>query len=71
MSVTKARSRLANHSKAAKRLPSTAAADRVVEARRDLAAAKLEAYIKAVVEAAPPLTADVLDRLALLLRSRG
>jgi len=36
--------------------------------RRDLAAQRLEDYIKATVAAAPPLTADQKTRLALLLR---
>ena len=38
------------------------------ETARDLAAAKLADYIKRTVDAAPPLTADQCDRLALLLR---
>jgi hypothetical protein len=37
-------------------------------ARRDLAEAKIAQYIRQVVEAAPPLTAEQRDRLALLLR---
>ena len=40
----------------------------VEHAARDLAAAKLAAYIKRVVDAAPPLTPAMRDRLALLLR---
>lgn len=39
-----------------------------VEARRDLAAAKLEDYITRTVDAAPPLDDATRDRLALLLR---
>ena len=39
------------------------------EARRDLAAARLEQFIKRTVDAAPPLTLAQRDRLALLLRN--
>lgn len=40
--------------------------------RRDLAAAKLVAYVERVVAEAPPLTNEQLDRIALLLRpSKG
>lgn len=38
------------------------------EARRELAEANIAAYITRVVAAAPPLTAEQGDRLALLLR---
>lgn len=41
----------------------------ITEAKRDLAAAKLERHIREVVDGAPPLTAEQLGRLALLLRS--
>lgn len=40
----------------------------LVGARRNLAAARLELYIKRTVDAAPPLTTEQRDRLALLLR---
>lgn len=40
-------------------------------ARRDLAAAKLEAHIARVVAEAPPLTREQLDRIAVLIRSAG
>lgn len=40
----------------------------VLEARRNLAAAKLAAYIESVVAEAPPLTDEQLDHIALLLR---
>lgn len=40
----------------------------VVSARRDLAEAKLADYITRTVDAAPPLTDEQADRLALLLR---
>lgn len=35
---------------------------------RDLAAARIQDYIKRVVDAAPPLTSEQRDRLAGLLR---
>lgn len=41
----------------------------LVDARRDLAAAKLAAYIQRTVDAAPPLSPEQRDRLALLLRA--
>ena len=37
---------------------------------KDGAAAALEAYVAAMVAAAPPLTGEQRDRLALLLRAR-
>lgn len=37
------------------------------EARRDLAAANLEAYVRRVVATAPPLTNEQRERLAVLL----
>lgn len=40
-------------------------------ARRTLRAANLEDHIRRTVAAAPPLTADQRDRLALLLRGGG
>ncbi len=43
-------------------------APQTIDARRDLAAANLAAYIKRVVDQAPPLTPEQRDRLALLLR---
>lgn len=42
--------------------------DEIVAARRELAAAKLADYIARTVEAAPQLTHEQRDRLALLLR---
>ena len=39
--------------------------------RRDYAAAKLEDYIKRVVDQAPPLTQDQQARLATLIRNGG
>lgn len=43
----------------------------VEDARRDLAAAKLEQYISKVVAEAPPLSAEQLDRISCLLRPKG
>jgi hypothetical protein len=43
-------------------------ADRIKDARRDLAAAKLEAWIIKTVAEAPPLTVAQRDKLAGLLR---
>lgn len=43
----------------------------VNEARRALAAAKLEQYVSRVVAEAPPLTNDQADRIAALLRPSG
>ena len=40
----------------------------IADARRALAVAKLEDYIRRTVDAAPPLTDDQRDRLASLLR---
>lgn len=40
----------------------------VVETGRDLAAARLADYIRRTVDAAPPLTPEQRDRLAVLLR---
>src|SRR3954454_16549103 len=42
--------------------------DRLAEARRNLAAAKLQDYIERTLADAPPLTDSQRDRLALLLR---
>ncbi len=41
----------------------------LIEARRDLAAERLAEHIERVVAAAPPLSREQRDRLALLLRS--
>jgi len=40
----------------------------LVAARRNLAAARLADHIEKTIAAAPPLTAEQRDRLALLLR---
>ena len=59
--VLSARSRLAN---ASHRGGDPAA---VIEARRDLTAAKLERHVREVVATAPPLTDEQRNRLAALL----
>lgn len=41
---------------------------RITEARTELATAKIADYIDKVVADAPPLSAEQLDRLAVLLR---
>ncbi len=69
MSVSQAHSRLANAVKKSRRDPSARA--EVEQARRQLAEAKLAAYIQRVVDEAPPLSADARQRLAALLGSRG
>ena len=43
----------------------------LIEARRDLHAARLAEHITRVVDAAPPLTDEQRDRLAVLLRPSG
>ncbi|MDP9692684.1 UNVERIFIED_ORG: hypothetical protein J2X79_000213 [Arthrobacter globiformis] len=43
--------------------------EQIREARRELAAAKLEAYVAAVLAEAPPLNREQLDRIAVLLHS--
>jgi len=43
----------------------------LIAARRNLRAARLEDYIRRTVEAAPPLTAEQRDRLAILLRGEA
>jgi hypothetical protein len=40
----------------------------LINARQELAAAKLTAYIEKVVAEAPPLTDEQRDRIAVLLR---
>lgn len=46
-------------------------ADQIADARRDLAAAKLAAYVSKTVAEAPPLTPAQRDRIAALLRPTG
>ena len=43
----------------------------LIAARRNLRTERLADYIKLMVDAAPPLTAEQRDRLALLLRPAG
>jgi hypothetical protein len=54
-------------------LPRSRTADdpELIDARRDLAAAKLAAYVKRVVAEAPPLTPAQVDELTLLFRPDG
>ncbi len=68
MSVAKARSRVAVATKKHKNKPNDSSSLVLQEARRDLAAAKLEAYIQRVVDESPRLSPEQRDRLALLLR---
>lgn|GEM_PF-3447949 len=66
--VGKAKARLAVEIKKNKRVGGEVGAPAVVNARRDLAEQKLRQYIERTVAAAPPLSAEQLDRLAALLR---
>ena len=43
----------------------------LIEARRNLTAEKLAAYIQRTVDAAPPLTAEQCTRLAAILQGGG
>lgn len=43
----------------------------LVSARRDLRAMRLEEHVRKTVAAFPPLTAEQLDRVAVLLRPSG
>lgn len=45
--------------------------DTAHDARRDLAAAKIEQYVERALADAPPLTDDQLDRVGTLLRLGG
>ncbi len=67
-SIKLARSHLANEVKRAKRQADPESEKRVVEARRELIAAKLEAHISEVVAGALDLSPEVRSRLATLLR---
>lgn len=69
MSTLQARSRLGNATKSARAAGKPPESDEGVrEARRDLAAAKLEQHISAIVATAPPLTPAQRAKLAALLR---
>lgn len=65
-SVSKAHSRVANESKKLKKSGGDPSA--LLEAKRLLAEEKIRAQIERTVAAAPPLSAEQLDRLAVLLR---
>ena len=64
--VFRARSRVANEIRRAKRRQDPADQVRVADARRALAEAKLESYIRSIVASAPELTQQQCDRLAAL-----
>jgi hypothetical protein len=68
----KARAELASKSARALREPNDSdVAEAVVEARRAYRAVSAEAYIRRLVDEAPPLTVETRDRLAVLLRGDG
>lgn len=67
MSVLKARSRLANEVKRARRAGDQDSSA-VNDARRELAEAKLAAYIEQVLADCPPLSPEVRSKLAVLLK---
>lgn len=62
------RARIARAERSAKRQDTPEQRDRVRALRADYAAEKLAEYIEQVIAAAPPLTPEQRDRLALLLR---
>ena len=65
--VLVARSRVAVESKKIKR--GSGSDPKLAEAKRDLAEAKIAAYIERVVAEAPPLSGEQRDRLVSLLRA--
>ena len=65
--VLKARARVATKSRKAV----NATPEELAEAKADLAAAKLVAYIKKVVDQAPPLSPAQRDQIAALFASGG
>lgn len=67
-SVSKARSRVAHESKKQKKSGQVEAAPSLIEARRDLAAAKLEAYVTRLVDQSPALSPEQQSAIALILR---
>ncbi len=69
MSLSQKRSEVGNAAKRYKSKPDAQRRRALDEARRDLAAAKLEAYIQRVVDEAPELSVDQRSRLALLLKA--
>lgn len=62
--VLKARARLAINTRHHPEIDHT-------DLKRNLAVAKLEAYVSRIVAEAPPLTPEQLDRVAVLLRPGG
>ncbi len=68
MSLSQRRSEVGNAAKRYKSHPDAQRRRALDEARRDLAVAKLEAYIQRVVDESPRLSPEQRDRLALLLR---
>lgn len=66
--VLKARSYVAHEAKKAKQTPQPTPPLALIDARRELAAAKLEAHIRTVLAGAVPLTPAMRDALAALLR---
>lgn len=66
MSWTQDRARVAALSRSRK-----ATDPELIDARRSLKASRLEDYVSRVVAEAPPLTAEQLDRVAVLLRPGG
>ena len=69
MSTSFQRSQVANAAKSYKSNPSEQAKRRLDDARRDLAEQKIAEYVRRTVDAAPLLTPEQRDRLALLLQS--
>ena len=66
MSWTSERARVASLSRSR-----TADDPALLDARRDLRAARAEEYVRQLVDSAPPLTSEQRDRLAVLLRPGG
>jgi hypothetical protein len=69
--ITHTRSAVAVAARRHKRTPSTQTSRELAEARTELAAAKLEAYISRVVESAPPLSLAQRERIAQLVNKVG
>lgn len=66
MSWTQDRARVAALSRSRK-----ADDPQLIDARRSLKASRLQDYVARVIAEAPPLTAEQLDRVAVLLRPGG
>jgi hypothetical protein len=69
MSVSKARSQLANEVKKIKKAGGDLSAESVHDAKRVLAEEKLKAYVEKVIAEAPALSAEARHGLELLLRA--